>query len=349
MIGSIGSAGIINRQVVLASRPAGYPQESNFRVQESTVPDVRDGAFLLRNAYVSLDAGFRNWMNEGSGDEVLPAMAIGAPVMGLVLGQVVATRNPGYREGEWLMARLAWEEYSLSDGSDFISRLPEPRDCPLAHYLGVLGDTGLSAYFGLLDIGKPQPGETVLVSAAGGAVGNVVGQIARIHGARAVGIAGSDDKCARLVAELGFDAAVNHRSTSLAEDIAAACPDGVHVYFDSVGGPLLQTVLWQIATGARIVMCGAVSAYNATEPLPGPNNLFQLVTRQALMQGYLTHLAEHRYAEARAVLAGWLNDGRLKNVEYRLHGIGNVARAFCDLFRGTNFGKTVVQLHDESG
>jgi NADPH-dependent curcumin reductase CurA len=338
----------VNRQVVLASRPSGYPVEGNFRVESSPVPEVGEGEFLLRNAYISLDAGFRNWMNEGSGDEVLPAMAVGAPVMGLTLGQVIESRNAEYCEGDWLMARLAWEEYSLSDGSDFFSRLPAAPECPLAHYLGVLGDTGLSAYFGLLDIGKPQPGETVLVSAAGGAVGNVVGQIAKIHGARAVGIAGTDEKCERLVSELGFDAAVNHRSATLVEQIQAACPDGVNVYFDSVGGPLLETVLWQIAEGARIVMCGAVSAYNATAPLPGPSNLFQLVTRQALMQGYLTHLSAHRYGEAQAVMTGWLNEGKLRNVEYRLHGIDKVGRAFCDMFDGNNFGKTVVQLHDEA-
>jgi NADPH-dependent curcumin reductase CurA len=336
-----------NRQVVLASRPSGYPVESNFRVEMSAVPEVGAGEFLLRNAYVSLDAGFRNWMNEGSGDEVLPAMAVGAPVMGLTLGQVVKSRNDDYPEGEWLMARLAWEEYSLSNGGDFISRLPEPRTCPLAHYLGVLGDTGLSAYFGLLDIGKPQPGETVLVSAAGGAVGNVVGQIAAIHGARVVGLAGTDEKCQRLVDELGFDAAVNHRSADLPAEILAACPGGVDVYFDSVGGTLLETVLDQIAEGARIVMCGAVSAYNATGPLPGPDNLFQLVTRQALMQGYMTHFAEHRYPQARAVMTDWLNDGRLKNIEYRLQGIEQVGRAFCDLFDGNNFGKTIVQLYDD--
>jgi NADPH-dependent curcumin reductase CurA len=339
---------VSNRQVILASRPAGYPVAGDFRVEASPVPEVSAGEFLLRNAYVSLDAGFRNWMNEGSGDDVLPAMEVGAPVMGLTLGQVVESRNDEYREGEWLMARLAWEEYSLSDGADFISRLPEPRTCPLAHYLGVLGDTGLSAYFGLLDIGRPRPGETVLVSAAGGAVGNVVGQIAKIQGARAVGIAGSDEKCERLVNELGFDAAVNHRSANLANDIASACVEGVDVYFDSVGGPLLETVLWHIAQGARIVMCGAVASYNATEPVSGPGNLFQLVTHQALMQGYLTHLAEHRYAEARGVITQWLNDSKLKNVEYRLHGIDQVGQAFCDLFDGTNFGKTIVQLHDEA-
>jgi hypothetical protein len=215
----------VNRQVVLAARPDGYPVESDFRVEEAGIPNVGEGQFLLRNAYISLDAGFRNWMNEDSGDDVLPAMALDAPVMGLVLGQVVESKHPDYPEGAWLMARLAWEEYSLSDGSDFISRLPEPRECPLPHYLGILGDTGLSAYFGLLDIGRPQPGETVLVSAAGGAVGNVVGQLAKIHGAKAVGLAGTDEKCARLVDELGFHAAVNHRSADLAGAIAAACPD----------------------------------------------------------------------------------------------------------------------------
>ena len=240
----------------------------------------------------------------------------------------------------------AWEDYTVHDAAD-ATRIDDTMGLPLTNFLSVLGATGLTAYFGLLDIGRPQPGETVLVSAAGGAVGNVVGQLAKIHGARTVGLAGTDEKCARLVDELGFDAAVNHRSTDLASAIAAACPDGVDVYFDSVGGPLLETVLWQIANGARIVMCGAVAAYNAMEPVPGPGNLFQLVTHQALMQGYLTHLSEHRYPEARTAMTKWLKSGELKNVEYRLQGIENVGRAFCDLFRGNNFGKTIVQLRDE--
>lgn len=336
----------MNNQVLLASRPEGRPVVENFRVQAAPMPVVAEGEFLLENRYVSLDAGFRNWMNADSGDDVLPAMGLNAPVMGLTLGKVVETRNPQYPLGEWLMARTSWEEYSLGDGSGFVSRLPEPRDCPLAHYLGVLGDTGLSAYFGLLDIGRPQPGETVLVSAAAGAVGNVVGQLARIKGARAVGIAGSAEKCARLVSELGYSAAVNYRSADVAGEIAAACPDGVDVYFDNVGGPLLEAVLNQISVGARIVLCGAITAYNATEPLPGPSNLFQLTARQALMQGFMTHLQEHRYAEARAELTGWLRSGELINVEYRRHGIGEVGRAFCDLFAGNNFGKTLVQLGD---
>lgn len=340
---------MLNKQVLLASRPDGYPVADNFRVAQTPVAAVGEGQFLLENHYVSLDAGFRNWMNADSGDDVLPAMALDAPVMGLTLGKVIETRHPEHPLGEWLMAREAWEEYSLTDGADFISRLPEALDCPLPHYLGVLGDTGLSAYFGLMDIGKPQPGETVLVSAAAGAVGNVAGQLARIMGARAVGIAGSDAKCARLVDELGFAAAVNYRGANVAADIAAACPDGVHVYFDSVGGPLLETVLNHIAVGARIVLCGAITAYNAKEPLPGPSNLFQLTACQALMQGFMTHLQEHRYPEARAALTGWLQSGELKNVEYRRHGIEEVGRAFCDLFAGNNFGKTIVQLRDDDG
>lgn len=336
-----------NRHVVLASRPQGYPVEANFRLEESELPPVGAGQFLLQNHYVSLDAGFRNWMDADSGDEVLPAMALDAPVMGLTLGKVVETQHPDYPLGEWLMAREAWQEYSLTDGSDFISRLPYPRDCPLPHYLGVLGDTGLSAYFGLLDIGQPQPGETVLVSAAAGAVGNVVGQLARIKGARAVGIAGGEAKCARLISELGYAAAVNYRSADVAGEIAAACPDGVHVYFDNVGGPLLETVLNHIAVGARIVLCGAIAAYNAKAPLPGPSNLFQLTARQALMQGFMTHLQEQRYPQARADLTRWLQSGELKNLEYRLQGIETVGKAFCDLFAGNNFGKTIVQLRDE--
>ena len=204
----------------------------------------------------------------------------------------------------------------------------------------------MSAYFGLLDVGKPQPGETVLVSAAAGAVGNVAGQLAKIQGARAVGLAGTDAKCERLVAELGFDAAINYRSADLADKLASACPDGIDVYFDSVGGPLLETVLNQIAVGARIVLCGAITAYNATEPMPGPSNLFQLTARQASMQGFMTHLQEHRYPQARAELTRWLQSGELKNVEYRLHGIDKVAQAFCDLFAGNNFGKTIVQLRE---
>lgn len=330
-----------NVSVVLARRPQGNPRPDDFRLEHSEVPSLEDGQLLIRNHFISLDAGFRNWMDADSGDNVLPAMALGSPVMGLTLGRVAQSRHPDFAVGDWLMARLAWQQYSITDASDFLSRLPNPLPGEPSHYLGVLGDTGLSAYFGLRDVGKPQAGETVLVSAAGGAVGSIAGQIAGIMGARSVGIASGADKCARLVSELGYAAAID-RQGDLKTQLQATCPNGVDVYFDNVGGPLLETVLDHINDNARIVLCGAVSTYG--QPQPGPANLFALVTRQASMSGFLTHLRHDEYPAARAVLGDWLQEGKLRAPEYRLEGIEHVAEAFCDLFAGRNFGKTLVAL-----
>jgi len=334
----------VNRCVVLASRPSGAPRESDFRVEARPLADPAQGQILCRNLFVSLDAGFRNWMDEGSGDNVLPAMPLGEPVMGLTLSRVLESRHPEYQAGDLLMARFAWEEFTVSDAGDFISRLPTHTDQPLSYYLGVLGDTGLSAYFGLMDYGRVAPGETVVVSAAGGAVGSIAGQIARILGARAVGICGGAAKAARLVRELGYDATIDRSGGDLAHAVAAACPRGVDVYFDNVGGPLLEVMLDHINEDARILLCGSVATYNEPEPLPGPRNLFQLTTRHAHMHGFMTHLQLPRYDAARRVLTGWIEAGKLIVPEYRLHGIESVPRAFCDLFRGVNFGKTVVEL-----
>ncbi len=218
-----------NTSVVLARRPRGNPQPADFRLEQAELPEqLAPGQLLLKNHFVSLDAGFRNWMDEGAGDAVLPGMALDAPVMGLVLGEVIDSRHAEFEVGDFLMARLFWQEYTVTDASDFLVKLPADRSHPPSYYLGVLGDTGMSAYFGLQDIGKPAPGETVLVSAAGGAVGSIAGQIATLMGARAVGTAGGPDKCARLVAELGYAAAIDHRG-DLAAQIQATCPDGIHV------------------------------------------------------------------------------------------------------------------------
>ena len=339
---------ITNKHIVLASRPEGAPREENFRLVETPLRAIREGEFLVKNLYISLDAGFRNWMNEGSGDNVLPAMELDAPVMGLTLGRVIESRRPDFKVGDLLMARLAWEQYTICDGSDFIARLPGSLPFPLSYYLGVLGDTGMSAYFGLTDIGKPKAGETVLISAAGGAVGSVAGQIARLMGARTVGIAGSDEKCSRLVEELGYDRAINRRSAEgLSSAIASACPDGVDVYFDSIGGSMLEAALDNLASGARIILCGAITNYGATEAVPGPSNLFELVTKQATMQGFMCHFNDDRYDEARQQLTRWLQSGQLKSIEYKLDGIENTARAFCHMFDGRNFGKTVIKVFDE--
>ena len=280
-------------------------------------------------------------MNEGAGDDVLPAMPLNEPVMGLSMGEVVASRHAEYAEGEWLMARIAWQEYSISDGSHFLVRIDPDEPYPMNYYLGVLGDTGLSAYFGMMDIGKPQPGETVLVSAAAGAFGSIAGQIAKIHGARAVGITSSAEKGARIVEQLGYDEYINHRG-NVAEQLADKCPDGIDVYFDNVGGALFEPVLNHINPHARIALCGAVSTYG--DPMAGPSNLFQLVTNEAIMQGFFAHTQVERYPEARAALAQWLDEGKLNAPEYMLQGIDCVGQAFSDLFAGQNFGKTVVKL-----
>lgn len=320
------------------------PVEDNFRVERRRVPDVETGQILCKNLFISLDAGFRNWMDEGSGDNVLPAMPLGEPVMGLTLSRVLESRHPDYAEGDLLMARFAWEAYTVTDTGDFISRLPAGTNQPLSYYLGVLGDTGLSAYFGLTDFGDIKSGETVLISAAAGAVGSVAGQIAKIYGARTVGITSGPEKCARLIREIGYDAAINRTAEDMHRAVADACPNGIDVYFDNVGGPMLEVVLEHINEEARILLCGSVATYNNTEPQPGPSNLFQLTTKHAHMHGFMTHLQLPRYDEARATLAGWISQGDLRVHEYRLQGIDSVGRAFCDLFRGANFGKTIVEL-----
>ena len=230
---------------------------------------------LIQNLYASLDAGFRHWMDEGSTDHVLPEMPIGEPVMGLTLGRVVASEHPNFAAGDLLMARLAWEEYSLTSATDFFVKVPTEYDCPLSYHMGILGDTGMSAYFGMLDIARPSAGDTVLVSAAGGAVGSIAGQVAKICGARAVGIVGSAEKGRQIIEQFGYDAAID-RSGDVAAQLRATCPDGVNVYFDNVSGPLLETVLDHIAPDARVALCGAVATYNAKDPLPGPRNLFNL-------------------------------------------------------------------------
>ncbi len=333
------------QSVVLARRPQGMPRPDDFAVVTTSMRPAREGEVVLQNLYVSLDAGFRHWMDEGSTDHILPEMAIGEPVMGLTLGRVVESRHPSFSAGELLMARLAWEEYSFTDATDFFVRVPTDLDCPLSWHLGILGDTGMSAYFGLADIGRPKPGETVVISAAGGAVGSVAGPVAKVFGARTVGIASGAEKCRRLIDELGYDATVD-RLGDVDAQLAAACPNGIDVYFDNVSGPLLENVLDRITPGARIVLCGAVATYNESSPLPGPSNLFSLVTNQARMEGFMTHFNHDRYPDARRQLLAWIAEGRLQSTEYMLDGIESVGLAFCHLFEGRNVGKTIVRLAD---
>jgi len=329
--------------VVLARRPAGNPVEADFAVREEPIPSVPDGHFLTRNDFISLDAGFRNWMNEDSGDDVLPAMALDAPVMGLVLAQVITSRHPAYSEGDRLMARFAWQTHTLSDGSDFIAPLPRELEFNASAYMGVLGDTGMSAYFGMTDIGKPTADDCVLISGAGGAVGSIAGQIAKLAGARVVGIVGSQAKAEWICSTLGYDAAVIRSGDQpLSEAIADACPDGVDLFFDNVGGQTLEAAISNMNHRGRLALCGAISGYGVAPH--GPNNLFELVTKELSVEGFMTHFRHERYDEARGQLSAWLRAGAIQSPEYQLEGIERVGKAFADLFAGENFGKTIVAL-----
>ncbi len=332
-----------NTSVTLARRPNGYPVPQDFAVVETEVLPPRAGEALVENVFISMDAGFRNWMDEDAGDDVLPAMALSAPVMGLTIGRVVETQRSDLPVGTITMGRLAWQSYSLAGQTYFLVVLEDDPDIPLNYHLGILGDTGMSAYFGLHDVAKPTATDTVLVSAAGGAVGIIAGQVARIMGAkRVVGFAGSDEKCRRLETAVGYDVVINYKTGDVADSIAAACPEGVDVYFDNVGGSLLDPVLLQINQGARIAACGAVADY--TSDTPGAKNLFQLVTNSARMEGFMTHLRVDRYPEARTALMGWLKSGELKNFEHQYEGVEHCGTAFSDLFAGANFGKTIVKV-----
>lgn len=339
----------INRKVVLAKRPVGNPEYDDFELLSSPLRDIQAGEFLSKNLYISLDAGFRNWMNESSGDEVLPALPLGEAVMSLTLSKVIESNHSDYQVGDMLMARFSWEEYTISAGEDFIIKLPRELEFPHSYYLGILGDTGMSAYFAMNDIGKPKPGETVLVSAAGGAVGSIAGQIAKIMGARTVGISSSEEKCQRLIDELAYDAVVNRNAPEgIDAAIAKACPNGVDVYLDSVGGETLQAAISNLTLRGRIALIGSITHYNADEEGPkGPNNLFELVAKEALMQGFMTHMHEDRYEEVREQLQAWVASGQLKSIEYALDGIENAGVAFCHLYAGRNFGKTVVKISDD--
>ncbi|MFM8970691.1 MAG: NADP-dependent oxidoreductase [Actinomycetota bacterium] len=335
----------LNKSVVLKRRPIGAPAPEDFETVVGIREPVSESHVEVENLAVSLDAGFRHWMDEGSGDHVLPAMELGQPVMGLVLSRVIESRHRAYEVGDVIVSRLSWQEYSQFNGDSHHVKIhvDETLGLDLGVHLGILGDTGLSAYFGLFDHGQPAEGETVLISAAAGAVGNVVGQLAKIRGCRVIGIVGDDSKAKLLRGTLGFDGCIN-RHGDIDSQLQALCPTGVDIYFDNVGGPILETVLDHLALHARIVLCGAVATYNSASTLPGPSNLFNLVTQQATMAGFLTHQSQDRYQEARDRIVSWIRSGELMNIEHRLFGVENTGQAFCDMFAGKNFGKTVVEL-----
>jgi hypothetical protein len=328
----------MNRQVLLANRPRGWPEEGNFRLIESPVPVPGDNQLLLRAHWLSLDPYMRGRMNDGR--SYVKPVDVGAVMCGECISEVVESRHPKYSVGDWVHGDLGWQEYAVSDGSGL--RKLDPR-VPLTAQLSLLGMPGLTAYFGLLDIGQPKAGETVVVSAAAGAVGGVVGQLAKIHGARAVGIAGGAAKCGYVVDELGFDACLDYKAGDLAGQLKAAAPDGVDVYFDNVGGEITDTVLGRMNPFSRMPLCGLISQYNATEAY-GIRNFRSILVNRIRVQGFIVFDYMKRYREGFEALAGWYAEGRLRGRETVAEGLESAPRAFLGLLRGENTGKQLVKL-----
>jgi NADPH-dependent curcumin reductase CurA len=331
-----------NLKILLKSRPTGMPTMENFQFVEEEVPVPKDGEILIKTLYLSVDPYMRGRMSDAK--SYVAPFPVGEVLTGGVVGQVVESHNENFRVGELVTAELGWARYSVSDGQKV--RKIDPTAGPITTALGVLGMPGLTAYFGLLDIGKPQPGETVVVSGAAGAVGSVAGQIAKIKGCRVVGIAGSETKVRYLVDELGFDAAVNYKTDNLHAALKEACPNGVDVYFDNVGGDVTDAVIYRINTNARIVLCGQIAQYNLEKVDVGPRLFTQLLIKSAMVKGFIVTQYAQRANEGIQALSQWLREGRIKYSEHIVEGLENAVDAFLGLFRGDNIGKQLVHVSD---
>lgn len=328
------------RRVVLVRRPPGEPSETDFRVETVEMPSLGTNQVLVRNIYLSLDPYMRGRMRDAA--SYAAPVALGDVMPGGTVGEVVASNNPGFRVGEIVEERLGWQEYGLSTGAAL--RKIDPAIAPISTANGVLGMPGMTAWFGLLEIGQPKPGETVVVSAASGAVGQVVGQLAKLAGCRVVGIAGGAAKCAFIIDELGFDAAVDYKANGFEDGLKAACPAGIDVYFDNVGGPVTDAVVPLLNFWSRIPLCGSISAYNAENPEMGPRILWPFVGRRVTLRGFIVSDFAPRFEPARRAMGELVRSGRLKYKEDIVQGIEMAPRAFIGLLRGENFGKLQVQL-----
>jgi NADPH-dependent curcumin reductase CurA len=337
----------INRQFRLVNRPVGEIEQSNFEYREEPIPSPDNGEVLVRSIYLSLDPTNRIWMSDMP--QYMPPVEIGEVMRGVVLGVVEESKNPNFQSGDLVYGTLGWQDYAIASnkGSSAITKLPHPLPAPLTAFTGALGATGFTAYFGLLDIGQPKAGETVVVSAASGAVGSVVGQIAKIKGCRVVGITGSDEKCRWLLDELGFDAAINYKTADLETALAQSCPNGVDIYFDNVGGSILDAVLTKVNLHARIPLCGLIANYNATEPVPGPYNFSQILMKRVRLEGFIIVDYLPRWSEAITDIGQWVNQGKIKYCIEVVDGLENAPSAILKLFNGNKKGKLVVKVSPE--
>jgi NADPH-dependent curcumin reductase CurA len=330
----------LNHQFRLAARPVGMPKRSDWNYTEEPVRSPGEGEVLVRTLYLSLDPAMRGWMNEGK--SYIAPVQIGEVMRAGGVGEVIESKHAAFKAGDHAYGTLGVQEYATLNGKALTK--VDAAAAPLPVYLGTLGMPGMTAYFGLLDIGKPKAGETVVVSGAAGAVGTVVGQIAKIKGCRVVGIAGGAQKCGYLTRDLGFDAAIDYKSEDVKKSLRQHCPQGIDVFFDNVGGDILDIVLTQLARRARIIICGAISQYNSTTGVKGPANYLSLLVNRASMTGMVVFDYAERYPEAGREMAGWIAAGKLKTREDIVTGLETFPETLLKLFRGENFGKLVLKV-----
>ncbi len=335
---------ITNRKITLAERPKGMPDEQTFEFKSEKITEIQQGEILLRTLYVSVDPYMRGRMVNA--ESYIEPFELNKVIEGGAIGEVIESKSNRFEPGDIVIGNFGWQEYYVAQENDI--RKIDPSVAPITTHLGILGMTGLTAYFGLLDIGQPKEGETVVISGAAGSVGSTVGQIAKIKGARVVGIAGSDEKIQFLIDELGFDKGINYKTTKdLKKDLKQACPDKVDVYFDNVGGEVSDAVMTQLNTFARIPVCGAISSYNLEAPDLGPRVQTTLIKKSALMQGFTIGNYTDRFKEGAMQLGKWLQEGKLNYRETIVEGFDNIPDAFLDLFKGNNIGKLLVKVADQ--
>ncbi|RTZ17494.1 NADP-dependent oxidoreductase [Vibrio aquaticus] len=336
-----------HRQIVLASRPVGAPTPNNFRLEHADIPTPAQGEILLRSVYLSLDPYMRGRMSDAK--SYADPVALGETMVGGTVCQVMESNHANFDKGEWVLAFTGWQDYGISDGEGLIKMGMNPSHPSYA--LGVMGMPGFTAYMGLLDIGQPKEGDTLVVAAATGAVGSMVGQIGKLKGCRVIGVAGGEEKCRYAKEQLGFDECIDHKAEDFAEQLAAACDNGIDVYFENVGGKVFDAVMPLLNTGARIPLCGLISQYNATSLPEGPDRMSmlmaQLLIKRIKMQGFIIFDDYgHRYGEFAAQMTQWLSEGKIHYREHLVDGLENAPEAFMGLLEGKNFGKLVIKTNE---
>ncbi|HPN67928.1 MAG TPA: NADP-dependent oxidoreductase [Saprospiraceae bacterium] len=332
---------MMNKIILLKKRPFGKPSLSDFEFIREEMPTPKDNELLLKTVYVSVDPYLRGRMNDAK--SYIPAFELNKPIQSGIIAEVIDSKHPDFKKGDFVSSNLEWKEYQISNGKGLVK--VDENEAKLSSYLGILGMTGLTAYLGLMEIGLPKKGETLVVSGAGGAVGSVVGQIGKLHGCKVVGLTGSDEKVSLLTSKFNFDQAINYKTTSnLKTAIRTACPNGVDIYFDNVGGEISDAVLANINTYARLPVCGAISLYNVTEIQMGPRLQPILLTKSATMRGFIISDFAEKFPEAIKQLTAWLKDDKIAFSETIVKGFDNIPQAFIDLFDGKNKGKMIVEI-----